>query len=575
MTMMLRQQQQVVGPAPVAATRNGQLVRRHGAATMTTTTTSPTVYVDTQQHLLTLTAARPLTSEQSAPSPTSLSPTPPSSTVLGVPADSGPALRVEEEPLIAELTQQWLEHPFERGPHKCPVQAPEDVVTISTFSAIDAPGQPPEALRNWSTYRTDLGRPYPRRLKNGDIDETSPYVWALHTTAVAGVDEAHDIVGGEVLPIKHVHSDKESWVELLTYDPPQRCYPPFPNPVLSLSHFMEMELNFTLSTTHEQLQAELAAGNMNVSLPYASVAAMVETPTIVPVTIWMLAEAGQLPLDCNVQLVSEPLVPGGERRGWFHARAPNPSFTPHPKALRLTHLVRGGRPLPPPERSAPECKFWCGRDVTTAEFVRWAATDMDQVQRELDSSEHVQKGKETARFIKDVRGDEMLPRSIPQFLCMTEWHRIVAQTELRQKKKDVSRCAIEPSGNETYTFRVDAGLMKQLVDEKRAAVNAPANIMSVFRPIRNEAMPRTCHLYLEIRPVSSEIGSAIAHSAEQQFRALTELQRKEMKLDRPGQVPITYHCSLALRYLPVPGPSSSASWEASPSASTSSSASVW
>jgi hypothetical protein len=521
-------------------------------ASVVAATTTTTQYNDVQP-LPTLVTARQLVHEVSAPSPMS-PPSGSSPSASGLPADSGQPVRVEEPQLMFELTQAWLKHPFESGPAKCPVQLPSEVVAFEVFSAFDPPGAPPESLRNWATYKTDLAQPYPRRDNDnsGQVCEDAPEVWALHSGAVTEEDGPlafADNINGESVVVKPVQ--KETWYEAYTSDTPHAFYPPFPWPVISTARFFEAQLMFTLNTTHEELASKLAAGNLNIPLPHDSMAAVVRTCTVVPVAIWLVHEAGQLPIDCSVQLVSEALVPGSgaPRRSWLHVSGPNPSLLPNRNALRMGHVVRGGRPLPG-QLVTPEIKFWCAHAVTTPEFMRWAATDLDDVLRQLDTPEYQQKSNKAVCYIKGVKVDQVVPLNVPQFLCMSEWIRINAQTALRLKRRDVTKCLIEKSDDDC-TFRVDAELIKQMVKEKRAAVNADANIMSVY----NRGGVKTSelsHLCLELRPLHADI-SRINVSASQQFKAMSEAQRDQMGIKQPGQVPVSYHVTLSLRYLAVPG----------------------
>ena len=335
-------------------------------------------------------------------------------------------------------------------------------------------------------------------------------------------------VGGELVRLLRFNLGFKTWDKALEQQVPWECL--FPGVVFHPDCEQEMQLHFHYNRTVGEYLTSTKT-SLPISIPH--VAKSLQTflgpsvARIVPLQMWITSEsAHNLPSDIDVQLISKQRDEKGGvvLKPWFFHSGPNPSAEPHPDCPVLSHWVPRGTH----SSSASTPTFWCDSKVTKAEFARWATTNFDAVENMLESPECNHEDK--PRFIKRVDKKGHTPENVLQFLCLTEWHRIVHQSELRGTDG-----AVQPSFSDydaskdksnpdmKSTFKVDPQVMMKLIQEKRDTVDKHNNIMDLF-----STNPADTHssLSLQLRQVH--------HS----FPTLP-LQEKD---------PVSYHCTVHIRF---------------------------
>jgi len=428
-----------------------------------------------EESLTIFTQGIPLTRDITTTTPVGGSPGSPQGNVV---IESGPPM-TEEGPARYSQLGAWGNHAFEGGPRKCP-EPPEHTIDFDTD--MNPHGK-------WYIYAADLADPFPaRNSKTLAVEKDEPPTWGLLLPVDREVPEGAVVeevtVAGETLSLLQLNpkkSDKDTWVNRLDKDCARwDCVFPFTeiSSVFRPCEVCDMDLHFALNNTTPGFMAAIQS-RFEVELTSPPTATLLAVANrIVPLSMHIVSESGQLPVDCDVQLCSFVAESTGRRRRrqWFNTGVVNPSPNPTPGLLRLAHVVRGGQAI---NTKGDEVRFQCSPEVVRPEFMRWARTNFDAVLALLDAPPTFQLSKTTRRFIKGMTPSQEHPDNVLQFMCLNEWSRLVAQSVLR-KAEGVKPCSVDlMKESDEYRFEVDAGVMKQLVDEKRAAVNAERNVMDL------------------------------------------------------------------------------------------------
>jgi hypothetical protein len=376
-----------------------------------------------------------------------------------------------------EQINEWLAHDVNHHMPRMPISIGKHTTSVSSWCH-EPPLTPPQ--RDFSVYTEDLMR------VSKDLDGKDVLL-----RPVFEQDDEEDYFlaerGGEqmrVVPFNQV----DQWTE--AFRAKQQWIAPFPGPVMNVSVVDEAQFTFSLSTTVERFATQLVQG-YDITHPWSSITTRLQTnyatARIVPITIHVLSESGQLPVDCDVQLCTK--MDSANRSGamtftsWFPPSVPNPSSNPEPTKTLCSHIVWENEPR---HTSPVVAKFWCSDAVLTPEFVRWACTNLDEVEKQLEGPSCVSVGKEKIRLIRNVPRDTPRLDNHLQFLCLTEWHRVKAAEEDRKESGNLAASTFETKDTKTpsmNTFKVSTVLMKEVIEEKRKIVDAPANIMTLYKPV--------------------------------------------------------------------------------------------
>lgn len=537
-TAMLRNRVTATKQLPLASKYGTHVPRQSSVPALTTS------YADVNSAVINISPREMVYSPPSALSPAG-APAP-----ITWPSDGGPSVLEDEWLTNIEQVQDWANHEFEVGPAKRPVRnndPGDNVVSFQSTAAYSLPLQLPDRPPMFHIYRTDLCRPLPNRQTPANtIDDLVPNVWVEH-----GLVDSSDNpdafqklnFGGELLDaLTHAQGDGENattWVNCLKDE--KKPWPSqFPGRTLNPSQFYNVRLPFIVDMPLDELTRQIGGGNLSIQLPYASIKACFASSRVVPMALWISKENSNIPFDFNVQLQTTCVRPTGTqtRRNWMFADSVNPSSTPNTTPeplLRLSHLVREGTNTE--KRGEPELKFLHSSQILSPEFARWALTDFDALKTQVDGEAYKQNGKGQYRFVRHIRENQRHATDEVQFLCFSEWHRIVSQTDLRANS-GVSKCSIDAgkAGNDEYTIKVDAGLLHQFIDEKRDLVNANNNIMQVYDDRQQKS-----HLWLNIAPIHLP---SMAVNALKLYQSPTEPIRAKIQM--------RYQCTLLLRYLALP-----------------------
>ena len=418
--------------------------------------------------------------------------------------------------------RRFMEHKFVEGPRKYP----RENNTVPHDSRFHLPPLSPPEDRVWRVYPEDI------------VTANDPDTWGIPITLIhvekdeeKELDDARKIeyaeVGGEEIKIMLFNDPTtKTWKEALDKELPWVCK--FPGKIFCGGGEQEMQLVFRYNRTVADFITSTKT-RIPIELPHlaATLRAFLgpHVRRIVPVQMWVTNEsAQQLPTDINVQLLSKQISADGKSvtlKPWFFNTGPNPSPDPHESSPVMSHWVSRGTYSS--EATTPT--FWCSPKVMTAEFARWAATDFDKVQELLDSDACKDGSKETVRQIRGVPVKGCTPKNELQFLCLSEWQRIVYQTELG-KNTGTPSCnvkVVKEDDQETGQFRVGEKLISQFIKEKVDAVDGLNNIMDLYT---NDLSDKHSALVMHLNQVHTSLPT---HS----------LQDKD---------PVSYHCTVHLRF---------------------------
>ena len=401
---------------------------------------------------------------------------------------------VETESSAFNQVRDYIDHPFVQGPRKCPIEVDQLVFRAQ----LERPPLCPPLDRSWYVYPEDVA------------SASSQKYWGLPLIEKYTEEERQKMeqlieltVGKEqtlTLMLFNAHSD---WMKCLE-DGSRQWICKFPGRVFRGGEEREMRLTFRYSSTVGTMSNSL---NNKVPIPVPHLSSSLraflgpDVSRIVPVQMWVSGEtAVNLPMDVDVQLYSKRRGADGaiQLKPWFFNGGPNPSPSPNPDALVLSRWVDRGTHSS--SRDSPA--FWCAKSAMSADFARWASTDYDALEAALDSPECKHDGVHGMRFIKDVPKKGIKPLNELQFLCLTEWQRIKAQTELRLNN-GMGQCYFEETEGSTSTGRFEVGepLMRELIQEKKNEVDAANNIMDLYV----DASDPLSALVLQIRKVHAEV----------------------------------------------------------------------
>lgn len=292
------------------------------------------------------------------------------------------------------------------------------------------------------------------------------------------------------------HAGLKNWYHALK-EMKQPWVSAFPHPVMLVPEVVQVEWPIILDPTgsmstlafHSKLFGIGADSAINIHLPPESCQEMFGTLDannsgwIVPVGIWITAENNTLPFPMAAQLYSI-VSDGGPQVKWFAEATANPDTDSEHRVIG--HLVVPGRT----QTSARVLKFQHDDSrLCQADFTRWASTDFDDVFAKLKTSDCASASEKDNMY--EITAPPMWFRhveNIMQFLCISEWFRILRVSEARGLNHKELAAKIRKSSvkKDTHSFRVHKTILRQLFHEKRKLIDRNRTMMQVDKGLRFE-----------------------------------------------------------------------------------------